>query len=74
MSSSTLATGQRAPCGKIVDARHVRDDDGLGLIIDDFLYACGCRRTHHEYHDGSMRSTVVRHDGKILTDELDARE
>jgi hypothetical protein len=65
---------EQAPCGKTVDGTRHREDDDQGLVIDDFFYACGCRRTRHEYHDGSVRSTVVRHDGRVLADELDAGE
>ncbi|MFI0444496.1 hypothetical protein [Actinomadura sp. 6N118] len=67
-------TREKAPCGKIVDARHHREMDDQGLVIDDVYYSCGCRRTRHEYHDGSARRTVVRHDGKLLADDLDAFE
>jgi hypothetical protein len=61
--------GEVAPCGKQVGGEHYRDRDDEGLVIYDQVYACGCRRTRHEYHDGSMRETAVRHDGKVLVDD-----
>jgi hypothetical protein len=57
-----------------VDAKHLHEDDGQGLLIEDTYYACGCRRMHRAYHDGSVRSTVLHHNGKVLVDELDAKE
>jgi hypothetical protein len=65
----THFTGERAPCGRLVDADRSRDDDFEGLRFDDMTYACGCRRVQHEFHDGSMRIRTIRHDGKVLSDE-----
>jgi hypothetical protein len=62
-------TGDLAPCGRQVDGEHYRDRDDDGLVIYDQFYACGCRRTRHQYHDGSIRETAVRHDGKVLLDD-----
>ena len=59
----------RAPCGKVVGGEHYRDDDGEGLVIDDQRYACGCRRTQHQYHDGSITTKAIRHNGKVILDE-----
>lgn len=67
---SSPFTRERAPCGRTVDGKHHHEEDDQGLIIDDTYYACGCRRNHHEYHDGSVRNTVIRHNGKVLADEL----
>ena len=67
-------TGEKSPCGRKVDARHLYEQDDQGLVIDDTDWACGCRRSRREYHDGCMRLTVVRHNGKILEDALDADE
>jgi hypothetical protein len=61
---------QKAPCGRIVVGESHEDQDGQGLIIHDWFYACGCRTIIHEYHDGSMSQKVIRHDGKVLVDEL----
>jgi hypothetical protein len=69
-TTSTGFKGQKAPCGRIVDGESYQDQDEHGLVINDLLYACGCRTIRHEYHDGSMSHKVVRHDGKVLVDEL----
>jgi hypothetical protein len=61
---------QRAPCGQIVDGESYRDQDEEVLITEELDYACGCRSIRHEYHDGSVSSKVVRHDGTVLVDEL----
>lgn len=62
-------TAQRAPCGKVVDGEHYQDDDGEGFAIYDQFYACGCRRTQHQYHDGSITTSAIRHNGKVIVDE-----
>jgi hypothetical protein len=66
-------TGERAPCGRLVDGEQHRDDDDEGLVFVDMQYGCGCRESRHEFHDGSVRATTVRHDGKVLVDEFTAR-
>ena len=60
----------RAPCGRVVDGEHYQDRDEEGLVSDDWYYACGCRRTRREYHDGSVGRKLVRHDETVLMDEL----
>jgi hypothetical protein len=42
------------------------------MVFDDIDYDCGCRVTSHQFHDGSLRSRVVRHDGRVLRNELSA--
>jgi hypothetical protein len=64
----THITGERAPCGRLVDGDRSRDDDGEGLRLDDLTYRCGCHLVNHEFHDGSMRIRTIRHDGKVLMD------
>jgi len=59
-------TREQAPCGRIVDGEHYRDDDQEGLVIRDEYYACGCRRIRHEYHDGSIQMTAIRHNGTVV--------
>ncbi|MFX0577168.1 hypothetical protein [Nocardia nepalensis] len=72
LSATEQFSKERAPCGKQrAGARH-REDDEAGLVIDDMTYDCGCRRIRHEYHDGSIRIRIVRHDGKVLMDEHSA--
>ncbi|HKA91563.1 MAG TPA: hypothetical protein VKE22_28065 [Haliangiales bacterium] len=68
--ATTTFERQKAPCGRIGDGEHVQENDDDGLVTDDYYYACGCRIIHHELHDGSVCSKVVRHDGKVLQDEL----
>ena len=61
-----------APCGKVVGGEYYRDDDDEGLVVYDQYYECGCRRTRHEYHDGSVTATAVKHGrkrGKIIWEE-----
>jgi hypothetical protein len=52
-----------APCGAIVGGECYREGDGMGLVVYDQYYACGCRRTRHEYHDGTVTTTATRHGG-----------
>ncbi|WP_406230329.1 hypothetical protein [Nocardia sp. NBC_01009] len=42
------------------------------MVIDNLRYDCGCRRIRREFHDGSIRIRIVRHDGKVLMDEHSA--
>lgn len=65
----THFTKERAPCGRVVDGDRSQEDDFEGLRFDDLRYACGCRESRHEFHDGSVRIRTVRHDGKVLLDE-----
>jgi hypothetical protein len=69
-ATSTSFQSERAPCGQLVDGDHYEDRDEQCLVTDELLFACGCRVVQHEYHDGSVCRKVVRHDGKVLTDEL----
>jgi hypothetical protein len=61
---------EKAPCGRVADGERSETQDEQGLITDLVAYACGCRRTREEYHDGSVCLRVVRHDGKVLTEEM----
>ena len=70
MGTTTSLESERAPCGRVVSGQHFRDQDDEGLILDHLHYACGCQSIRTEYHDGSMHSRVVRHDGKVVVDEL----
>ncbi|MGW0735350.1 hypothetical protein [Streptomyces sp. NPDC002851] len=65
-------TEERALCGRVVDGLRYQEENGAGLLIDEVTYACGCRRSRHEFHDGSVRVTAVHHDGKVLQDEHSA--
>jgi hypothetical protein len=63
---------ERAPCGKTVSGsrHHESDDDGLSCSV--VTYACGCRHTLSQYHDGTVRTRIIRHDGRILLNECSA--
>ena len=63
-------TNEKAPGGQILDGERFRDRDDECLLSDELFYDCGCRSIRHEYHDGSVSINVVRHDGKVLEDEL----
>jgi hypothetical protein len=54
----------------VVSGQHFRDQDDEGLILDHLHYACGCQSIRTVCHDGSVHSRVVRHDGKVVVDEL----
>jgi hypothetical protein len=71
-TTSTSFTGARAPCGRVTDGEHYQDEDEECLVTDRWHYSCGCQVTRHEYHDGSFNRTVVRHDGKVLVNELNS--
>ena len=59
-----------APCGRLVDAESYEDRDDEVLLTDEMDFACGCHTIGHEYHDGTVSRRVVRHDGRVLVDEL----
>jgi hypothetical protein len=71
---ATHVTGQKAPCGQIVDGERFEDRDDEALVTQEVDYACGCRSIAHEYHDGTVSRRVVRHDGTVLVDERDSAE
>ncbi len=60
---------RRAPCDNVVDGEHVEYRDDQGLVTDEMLFACGCKTTRQEYHDGSVEHIVVRHDGRPVKHE-----
>jgi hypothetical protein len=70
VGTRTRFTHEQAPCGKTVDGDHYRDDDEEGLVIRDEYYDCGCRRIRHEYHDGSIQTTAIRHDGATVKEQF----
>jgi hypothetical protein len=72
VGTSVSFTKEKAPCGKTVDGRRHREDDDDGLVIDDYYFACGCRKVRHVYHDGSVSTRVERHDGRVLMDDHSA--
>ena len=66
--------GRLAPCGTSRDGESFVTEDHQGLITEELQFACGCRSIDHEYHDGSISRKVIRHDGKVLVDELLGKE
>ena len=70
VGTRTGFTGELAPCGRTVDWQHYQDDDDEGLVIRDEYYSCGCRRILHTYHDGSIHSTVIRHNGTVMKERF----
>ena len=50
----------------------ITEDDGSGMLCNDVTYTCGCRSITHMFHDGSCRTRIVRHDGRVLLNELSA--
>ena len=70
MNADGRFTGQPAPCGQIVDGEHYEDHDDEVVVTRETFYKCGCQSIRHEYHDGSLSQRIVRHDGRVLVDEL----
>jgi hypothetical protein len=70
VGTKTHFMAERAPCGKTVPGDHYEDRDDDGLLLRDEYYDCGCRRIHHEYHDGSTEVDVIRHDHKPSRPEV----
>lgn len=74
MTSTSTFKSQKAPCGRMVDGETFLDRDEDALVTQEDDFACGCRTIRHEYHDGSVSHRVVRHDGKVMVDELLSKE
>ena len=68
-ANRTFST-RTAPCGRLVSGESYEDRDDQVLLTEEMDFECGCRRIGHEYHDGSVSRTVIRHDGRVLVDEL----
>ena len=71
-ATTTLFRVNGPRAAAIVDGEHFQDQDEDCLVSDEWFYACGCRVIRHEYHDGTVSRRVVRHDGKVLADEIEA--
>jgi hypothetical protein len=65
---------QSAPCGRMVGGEDFRDQDADVVVTLKTEFACGCQSIQHEYHDGAVSRKVIRHDGRVLLDELLAAE
>jgi hypothetical protein len=72
IGTKTPFTNEKAPCGRWVNGSRYFEDDGSGIRCDDVTYDCGCRSIEHQFHDGSCRTRVTRHDGRLLLNELSA--
>jgi hypothetical protein len=70
MKAASTFTERSTPCGRRSDGERYEDRDGATLLTDLVLFSCGCRIVRHEYHEGSVGRTVVRHDGTVLLHEL----
>jgi hypothetical protein len=68
-STSTPFEPQLAPCGQRYEGQRHLAEDAQGLITEEQAYACGCRVTREEFHDGSVHRQIVTHNGKLLLDE-----
>jgi hypothetical protein len=74
MNANGSFTGLQAPCGRIVDGEAYEDHDDEVVLTRETFYSCGCQSIQHEYHDGSVSRKIVRHDGRVLMDELVSAE
>ena len=70
MKASNTFSDQPAPCRGLRDGELFEDQDGATFLTQLVIFSCGCRIVRHEYHDGSINRTIVRHDGTTLVDEL----
>jgi hypothetical protein len=61
---------EQAPCGRTVDGEHYRDNDEEGFVVRDEYYECGCRTILHEYHDGSVHTTALHHNGTVVRERF----
>jgi hypothetical protein len=68
-STTTNFDPQLAPCGQLYHGQHYVAEDAQGLITEEQFFACGCRITREEFHDGSVHRQVVTHSGRLLVDE-----
>ena len=74
MNPNGSLKGQQAPCGRIVDSESYEDHDDEIVVTRETFYTCGCQAIQHEYHDGTFSKRVVRHDGRVLVDEMISAE
>ena len=74
MNAAGNFKGQKAPCGRIVDGENFDDQDEEVAVTKETVYTCGCQSIQHQYHDGSVSRRIVRHDGRVMVDELLSKE
>lgn len=70
MNASSTFRDLPTPCRRRRGGERYEDRDGPTLLTELVLFACGCRIVRHEYYDGCIGRTVVRHDGTVLVNEL----
>ena len=70
MKASSTFEDRTTPCRRRRGGEQYEDRDGAMLLTELVLFSCGCRIVRHEYHDGCVGRTVVRHDGTVLVNEL----
>ena len=45
------------------------DHEGTEAVVEHLHYACGCQDFRDAFHDGSVHTRVVHHNGRVLVDE-----
>ena len=70
MRASSTFSDRPTPCRRLRSGERYEDRDGATLLTQLVLFSCGCRIVRHEYYDGCVGQTVVRHDGAVLDYEL----
>lgn len=68
-STITRFKATLAPCGHRKAGERSVSQDEQGLITEEVTYACGCRTSKEEFHDGSVHRLVVNHRGRVLLEE-----
>jgi hypothetical protein len=71
MTNANSFKSEKAPCGRVVEGERLRDHDDECMLTEEVFFACGCQVIRHEYHDGSVSSREVRHDGKIVAEKAE---
>jgi hypothetical protein len=69
VATRTSFTGEVAPCGKVMAGVRYTDRDDDGMVVEHLHYACGCQDFRDAFHDGSVHTRVVHHNGRVLVDE-----
>jgi hypothetical protein len=69
VATRTSFTHEVAPCGKVVAGVRYTDRDDDGMVVEHLHYACGCQDFRDAFHDGSVHTRVVHHNGRVLVDE-----
>jgi len=59
----------KAPCGHRHTGERTVSEDEQGLVTEEVTYACGCRISKEEFHDGSVHRMVVNHRGRVIFEE-----